>query len=220
MDFHESDGSVDLFIVDPAPFYRHSVRTLAAPKASAAVQDETYTDSAFEFSLTFANILLAGGYIDMTLPPEVRLPSSGPAVAKGTPQLTGTGFAATSSKLPASHQVHPNGTVTVRVTDIVKAGSSKLGKGASIKFALSWLRTPLTTESSGSFKIFTKDSKGRIVNYVITDLLITMLKGKHIPSLEVRASNYIVGATAAHSFSFATPVPLAQADRITVVYNG
>ena len=44
--------------------------------SAAAVQDETYTDSVFEFSLTLANILLAGGYIDITLPPEVKLPTT------------------------------------------------------------------------------------------------------------------------------------------------
>lgn len=62
--------------------------------------------------------------------------------------------------------------------------------------------------TSSSFKIYTKDLQDRTVNFVETDLDVTMLRGKAIETLKVTTSSYVVGNVAAHIFTFDTPIPL------------
>lgn len=67
VDFYDSGSNV-LFTVAPAPFYKASV---------AAEQTETSTESAFTFSFTLANTVVAGGYLELVVPPELPLPQQG-----------------------------------------------------------------------------------------------------------------------------------------------
>ena len=67
VDVYDS-GLAVLFTVAPAPFYKASV---------AAEQTETSTESAFTFSFTLANTVLAGGYLELVVPPELPLPHQG-----------------------------------------------------------------------------------------------------------------------------------------------
>lgn len=208
---------MELFRVDPAPFFQQLINVIAPDDAKLA---STYSDSVFEFRLTLANIVLRGGYIEIALPPEVQLPPVDPGSGQSAPKLIGKGVVGLKSELQVSIVSNNKETGTVlRVSDLFKDGVGRLGKSTTIKFTVALLRTPLTTESTSSFKILTKDAAARIVNFVLSDLRVTMLRGKHIPTLAVKASNYVVGASASHTFSFATPVPLERTDQIMIVYN-
>jgi hypothetical protein len=52
----------------------------------------------------------------------------------------------------------------------------------------------------------------RIINYVETDLFVTMLYGKEIDTVKVTSDSYVVGAIASHTFTFLTPIPLVATD--------
>jgi hypothetical protein len=76
----------------------------------------------------------------------------------------------------------------------------------------------LNTVTSSSFKVYTKDVKQRLVNYIETDLFVTMPKGKFIPTAQVSTSNQTVGATSIHTISFNTVVPLTSLHSMVLIY--
>lgn len=214
VDYYSSN--VNLFAVQAAPFFHQQVRTLKTSAGGGQAQVETYTDSVFEFSLTLANTIFSGAYIDIVLPPEVKLPAGGSVVAKAVRRAGATELeSSTKADTPVTAA---NGSVTIRVRDFVESGGNSMAKNSKIVFALSKLQTPLTTKSSGSFRVYTKDKDGYIVNYVVSDLFVTMLRGRHIPSLRLASASKVVGQRAAHALYFQTPVPLQSNDTLMVIY--
>lgn len=81
-----------------------------------------------------------------------------------------------------------------------------------MELELQYLITPRTTVSSSSFKVYTRDRSLRMINYVETDLFVTMLYGKTIDSVKVTSDSGVVGAVASHTFTFNTPIPLIATD--------
>ena len=101
--------------------------------------------------------------------------------------------------------------VVIKVVGIIgrtKDGRTTLEPGEKVSFKLQNLRTPTTTVTSSSFKVYTKDGEDRIVNFVETDLDVTMLRGIAIDTMEITSSSQVVGNIAAHTFTFDTPIPL------------
>lgn len=80
------------------------------------------------------------------------------------------------------------------------------------------LITPRTTLSSGSFKVYTKDSAGDVINFIETELFVTMRYGKTIEGARIKSSEGIVGVIADHTFTFNTPIPLVETDFFMIIY--
>ena len=108
-------------------------------------------------------------------------------------------------------------TIIIKITDFVAAGG-KIEKDSDLKFSVSRLRTPLTTKSSESFKLYIKDKDGYLINYIITDMRATMLLGKFMKTVGVSSSSPRVGDRAGHTVYFDTVVPLEASDQLVVIY--
>lgn len=92
------------------------------------------------------------------------------------------------------------------------SGKEVLTSGAIIEFTVGNLITPLTTLSSDSLMIFVFDEEARMINYVMKELFITMLKGKLIDDITVSSSSQIVGSEASHFVKFKTPLDIETDD--------
>ena len=69
------------------------------------------------------------------------------------------------------------------------------------------LITPISTETTESFKLLIVDANNYEVNYIKSALTITMFEGLRIEQIEVKPDVLTVGATANHEVIFETPVP-------------
>jgi hypothetical protein len=67
--------------------------------------------------------------------------------------------------------------------------------------------TPISTETSESFKITIYDSNNFAINFVSSALTLTMQDGLQIGTITVAPSSIIVGANSTHNITFQTPVP-------------
>jgi len=83
--------------------------------------------------------------------------------------------------------------------DALEEFSFKISKG---------LLTPISTQTSSTFKLELTDSEGYKINYIEKALTITMRDGKDVGPLEIEAGNYTVGEKSYHMVTFTTPVPL------------
>ena len=106
----------------------------------------------------------------------------------------------------------------LRIENMVSALERVIPVGGVFEVELINLITPRTTVSSSSFKVYTRDSKENIINYVETELFVTMLYGKKISGARVSTSDPVVGNLATHSFTFNTNIPLIPSDMIMVQY--
>jgi hypothetical protein len=97
----------------------------------------------------------------------------------------------------------------LRVSNFI---SATVAASELIELELQYLITPRITVSSSSFKIYTRDSELRMINYVETDLFVTMIYGKMIENVRVKSDSAVVGAIASHTFTFNTPMPLVATD--------
>ena len=188
---------------------------------------QTYTDAVFDFTLSITVPMLPFDYMDVRPPPEVDFPFSN------------SGRVLISAEAPMSvsltrHEVikDANGSgFVIRIKDFVPRFSTRptpgspiaqsrygIGAPADLKFKIEQLRTPLSTKTSSSFKVYTKDKEGRVMNYIDTDLSTTMIRGKAITDIEVTTSSYRVGDLAAHTLTFKTVVPLALTDSFLIMY--
>jgi len=108
-------------------------------------------------------------------------------------------------------------TITITITDFIAEGD-EIEKDSDLKFSVSKLRTPLTTKSSESFKLYIKDKDGQLISYIITDMRATMQKGKYMKTVGVSSSSPRVGDIAGHTVYFDTVVPLETSDQLVVIY--
>ena len=69
------------------------------------------------------------------------------------------------------------------------------------------LITPISTETTESFKLSIVDANGYEVNYIKRALTVTMFEGLGIGKIEVKPDVLTVGATSNHEVIFETPVP-------------
>lgn len=56
------------------------------------------------------------------------------------------------------------------------------------------------------------------MNFIESDLFVTMLRGKTITGIKVTSSSYVVGQIAEHTFTFDTPIPLYPENQLMVMY--
>lgn len=177
--------------------------------------DRTYTDATFTFKLTLGNPMLpTASYIEIILPKEVAVSEESLKSGLVVTSVRNVGAGATAS----APTTLPDKSTSIKVSNIFAASSSAFAAGVTLEFSLSKLRTPLTTKSSESFRVYSRDAADRIINFVETDLLVTMPKGKLLDGLTVTSSSYVVGKIAEHSIQFTSPVPISSTDSIFVMY--
>ena len=68
--------------------------------------------------------------------------------------------------------------------------------------------TPVSSQTSSTFKFYSMDSAGNIIDKIESDLTVTMLTGRLITSMSASSASLVVGATTTHTLQFTTPVPL------------
>ena len=90
--------------------------------------------------------------------------------------------------------------------------------GDTISIEVSYLKTPLLTQSTQSFRVYSRDPDGYIINQVETEFYITMLKGKTIEDIKLTSQSLIVGQITMFTFDLTTPVPMVPTDQIRVMY--
>ena len=76
----------------------------------------------------------------------------------------------------------------------------------------------ISTKTSRSFKLSTKDAKQRLVNFIESDLFVTMSEGKTLSDFRVSSLNYTTGATTSHLIEFSTVTPVRDTDQILIVF--
>jgi hypothetical protein len=137
------------------------------------------------------------------LPPEVTLP--------GNPSQNLTVFPMTSNlntiatTLTLTQSTYP---IIIQISNFL-TGAAVLPSGSLITFNLQYLTTPRSTLSSSSFKIYSKSQKtGRAINYVESELFVTMTKGRRINAAVVSSASSVVGDLASHTIAFSTPITL------------
>ena len=166
-----------LFEAVKAPFFFQQV---------AVDTDRTYTAATFTFTLKLGNPLVPpDSYLEIVLPKQVVVDKDSIAnglKVEGVKNIGADAVAAAPTTLS-------DGSTSIKISKLFQTASSTLPASTTLEFKLSALRTPLTTRSSDSFKIYSRDAKGRIVNYVETDLMVTMLKGRFIEGLSVASSS-------------------------------
>jgi len=112
-------------------------------------------------------------YMEVRPPPEVDLPLSGNKVL-------------ISAEAPMSFSGTRNEVIMdedgsgflIKIMKFVSRSSRAINAPADLKFRIEELRTPLSTKTSSSFKVYTKDQEGRVMNYIDTDFSTTMIRGK------------------------------------------
>jgi len=215
IDYYESTTRI-FFEVVPAPFQAHSL---------TVDSQETYTDAIFTFVLRLSVNHTTGDYLEVVAPPEVAQPTGGVERVTTRSPMRATTLScepgAGEEMGDLSCQVIPDaasGQFTVRISDWLDASGDELLKGADLDFSIEQLRTPLTTRSSASFEVYTKDIQGYQINYLSTDMCATMTDGKAIQDAEVSSSSSVVGAIASHTIRFTSVVPITSTDTLMVLY--
>lgn len=189
-----------LFTVKARPIFQARVKPMT---------NQTYTDSMFVFNLTLANKLLQGSIIDVYLPEEVKMAN------KTAPSLVPyANMDKTSSSISLATDEY--GVQFLRISNFNV--NSTLQIGTQVEFGLNALKTPLSSQTSSSFKVYTKDSQLRLVNYVRNDMFVTQTVGKIMTNIGMSLDNGIVGAVAQHTLTFTSVVPLRQSDQIVIQY--
>lgn len=175
--------------------------------------ERTYTGSTFTFKLTLGNPMLpSDSFIEIILPKEVAVSDKTAGLVVEGVRNVGSGATASAPTTLADNST------SIKINNLFTASSSAFAAGTTLEFKLSKLTTPLTTKSSESFRVYSRDAQGRIINYVETDLLVTMQAGKFMEGLTVASSDNVVGKVAEHSIQFASPVPIRSTDSIVVMY--
>lgn len=122
-------------------------------------------------------------YLELVLPPEIELKEN--MVPKLFP---GKNMDSMLSKIEKAPQTAGSfGRKTLSIYNFISADMEEIDVGETLNFTLDSLVTPLSTVTTSSFKVYTRDYKGRLVNYMETDLYLTVKKGKFI--FDIRASS-------------------------------
>lgn len=64
----------------------------------------------------------------------------------------------------------------------------------------------------------TFDDEHRMINYVYTELLVTMREGIFIDTFQVVSNSDVVAAVTEHVISFVSPVPLEPTDSFVIYF--
>ena len=110
--------------------------------------DETFTDTTFTFTFVLGDTHIAQSYLEIFLPPEVDLSDSGTVVVQSPYFVDLTGGSDPSGSDPYLLTIG----YVASLTDREKYA------GDTITIEVSFLKTPLTTFSTQSFKVYSKDN--------------------------------------------------------------
>ena len=177
----------------PSPFFAQDIITAS---------NETFTDTKFTFKLVLADVHEAGFYFEIHIPPEVGVPDSITSESGYTVEISGG--TDTTSKDPYILKV--------------SGFDSEMPSGKTMNLELDTLTTPKTTVSTRTFKIYSKDSLGRIINYVDSEFILTMISGKNVGSAKIATTSPLVGDVSGLVLDFDTPVPIRPTDQIRIMF--
>ena len=94
----------------------------------------------------------------------------------------------------------PDGSHTVKIT-----GAFDLGKKDNDEILVQIRRgfvTPISTETTDSFKVFVYDRMGYLVNFITEALTMTVSDGTPIETINVVPESYRVGNATRHTLQF------------------
>ena len=166
IDTYTDDKSL-VYSVKAKPIFLASVTPLS---------DETFTACPFQFTFTLANKLEMDGFMELVLPPEIELKDD-----KVPLLIPGKNMDPKLSSIQKAEQVAGSfGRKTLSIYNFISADMEEINIGETMNFTLDALVTPLSTVTTSSFKVYTRDYKGRLVNYMETDLFLTVKSGKFI----------------------------------------
>lgn len=163
---------------------------------------QTYTESSFRFTHIVANYIPSGSIIEIEIPKQIEVIDEEDVKNN----LLGIENLSTSLKCDIIANQTEVSDYTVKITNAFNSG---LNADETIEFVLNkGLRTPISIQTTDSFKIRITDKNGFIINYVYESVFITMQIGSNIGQLTVVPSEVVTGSMSEHSISFKAPVPL------------
>lgn len=175
------------FAIVPSPFFAQDIITAS---------DETRTDTTFTFKLVLADVHVAGSYFEIHIPPEVSVPDSISSESGLSVEISGGS--------------DPSGIDPFILK--VSGFESEMASGETVSLDLSTLTTPKTTVSTQTFRIYSKDGEGRIINFVDTGYILTMIRGKTVAGAKASTISPLVGDVTGLVLDFVTPVPIKPTD--------
>jgi hypothetical protein len=167
----------------------------------------TYTEAKFTFKQTCATQIPTGSVLFVEVPSQVIVEntvsvvgSCGP-ISKMSEDMV---CEITANTLEDSQEL--DGTHTIRISG---GFENQLERNDEMVFEIKrGIVTPISTETTDSFKIYVQDSEGYMINYITEALTITMLHGKEIETVKVEPTSYRVGDQADYTIEFITTVPI------------
>lgn len=143
------------------------------------------------------------------VPPQIKVTSEVSVMTSCNPviNLASTMYCAiTKNNDPVSDTFDGSYTITIN-----NAFNQILESQDEIVFNIKrGLKTPISTETSASFRVTIYDSAGYEVNFVKSALAITMLQGLRIEDIAVTTDSNVVGSKSFHNITFETPVPFEK----------
>ena len=153
--------------------------------------EETFSETAFFIQNKLANNVMPGAIIHITIPKQIEIKSKADVESSCTNEsnLNPLLKCELVAKDDLSHELI--------VKDAFGSGglpremdfSLKIGKG---------LITPISKETSDTFKVIITDAEGHEINYVDNSLSLTMAVGKDIFPIDLKVDSDRVGDKTAH----------------------
>ena len=174
--------------------------------------DSTYTETRFQFIHTLATNVNSDAILFINIPPEIEIfdPEKVVESCKSAKSLD-RNLACELEILPANNRGMSR--LTVR-NAIPERGLTRF-----TQFVLQiteGLKTPISVQTSRTFRTKITDGNLNEINYVDSALTITMKEGADVGFQDLVIDNYDVGATNIHELSFITPTPLLENFVITI----
>ena len=190
-------NGTNLFQAKRAPLSGGSV----VPSSFIAGLVSTYT-----FTLQVADPILPGGFIIINIPSEVSFPDPQQAQCFNT-----------SANFPSVPKCSFNAT-----SIIMRFGFQALQRftpeQGPLLFQVSGIQNPRSLRTSGSFQVFTYDSKGYMIDFKLDQLGVQMQQAQKLQLLEVVPSSQVVATTSAYLLTLTPTVPILAGDVISVTF--
>lgn len=216
---------VDQFISRDYQFFQPEAVTFLFNKINLLNQvgqreDFTYTEAKFVFEAVAATEIPAESIMYITLPSTIIVDNKVSVSASCGPYPPESTQAKMSADMKCEIQPDvdaqnkPFGTHTITITN---GFPKKIARNEDIKM---WIQrglfTPLSTETTDSFKILITDKNGYRVNFVNEALTITMRQGKMMSKVAILPDSTRVGDQADYLVSFETPVPIMPGFKLQI----
>ncbi|CDW75779.1 UNKNOWN [Stylonychia lemnae] len=184
-----TDTTTNLYGLIPSMFMSQSI---------SASTTQTFTDAVLTLNIKLDNGIPLNGKIVLVVPSEVTLNTISCAA------ITNMDSAISCSK---------NGQ---NITVINGFKTNGAAEQATISFSVSGIRTPPSTQTTSTFKIYSMDSNSYLIDQVLSLVTITMTQGKFLDKITTSTSSNIVSSQATMSVSVKPPSPVQNGDKIYI----